>query len=1528
MKVFLRSALLFLSLFYSDIVFAQLPVANFTATPLTGCAPLLVQFTSTSTGNPTSYQWNLGNGVNTVQQNPSTAYTLPGTYTVTLTVTNANGSDTKVVTNYITVVPNPTITFAALDSDGCPPFPVQFNNTTNFNAPGAGTYSWSFGDGNISSATNPAHTYASPGLYNVTLIATNSAGCAATLVKPAYINVFTPPVATFTATPTSYCGTPATIGFTASSTGTGPHTYSWDFGDGGTGVGASPSHVYTVSGIYTVTVIATDANGCKDTVVKPNYVSVGSIVANFTTSPAAGCVNAPLQFNNTSNGGVTYYWNFGDGNTSTAASPAHTYMAPGVYNVKLAIYDGPCGDSVTKQITVNPSPTPNFTFTPNQPCPAPVQVQFNNFTSGATSYAWDFGDGGTSSQTSPSHTYGMNNSFPVKLIATNVFGCSAEYIDTVDVFSLDVYITPAYPAGCVPLNVNFGSVIYWVHPITLGWYTYPYPITSYSWNFGDGGTSALQSPSHSYVNANNTYGANLTVTTANGCTASGTRLVNVGSKPTASFIDFPDTVCVKTPVYFINTTTDTTQFTSYVWYMGDGNTVTTKNAQHPYTVSGYYNVSLVAENYGCKDTFTVDTAAVVNAPTAIWTERYSCDTPLLVQFYDTLSIRPTSHIWYFGDGTSDTSTNPLHAYPSLGTYTVSLVTFNSLYGCSDTETRSIEIIDPLLSFTTADTAICRGDSILFIPNYTHTPSLYTWKIDGLNPPWPFTPTSNPNPSSGSWGHRFNVKGIYDISVTTTDIHGCKDSAYRTDYVLVAKPQALFSATPTVGCVPLTVLFKDTSTNVPGAYSVTRNWTFGNGAATVNTDTTSRIYPTAGIYSVQLIVTDNVGCKDTLSKPNYIDVRKPTAGFTVDDSAACIGQALNFTSNSVGIGLSAYWDFGDGTNSAATNPIKSYSQAGTFSVKLIVTDASGCKDSLTKLAYITITKPNAAFAMSDTQAICPPLTVIFTNQSQGATSYTWSFGSAGGSSIPSPSVIFSSPGLYQVSLVVTDQEGCTDTAYDQVNVLGYAGGLSYSPLYGCNPLDVNFTSNIFGVPSMIWDFNDGVTQPVVNNTPITHKYISPGAYLPKLILSDNAGCTNSSAGLDTIKVDEVTAGFIHTPACVNTPVIFTDTSFTYFQPISAWNWTFNAQGTSTAGTPSYTFNAVGTYSVTLIATTAWGCKDTITKTITVNELPVITAEFDTTICAGDPTQLSAFGGVTYAWAPAGSLSCSNCQNPVATPNITTRYIVTGTDANGCANKDSVKITVRYYTTSEVAPGGEICADSIFQLLAFGAERYEWTPAESLDNSKIPNPMASPAATTTYMVRAWEASCLADSHFVKVIVHPKPNVDAGPDDTAFAGKEIVLIASSTDFVTFRWASSPTLSCTDCTAPTATPRATTNYRVTAISEKGCKNSDSVTIFILCHNDQVFVPNTFTPNGDGQNDVFYPRGVGMKSIRSFRIYNRWGEVVFERGNFLLNDRSSGWDGTYKGQELNTDIFIYAIDGICDSGETLSWKGDVTLIR
>lgn len=212
--------------------------------------------------------------------------------------------------------------------------------------------------------------------------------------------------------------------------------------------------------------------------------------------------------------------------------------------------------------------------------------------------------------------------------------------------------------------------------------------------------------------------------------------------------------------------------------------------------------------------------------------------------------------------------------------------------------------------------------------------------------------------------------------------------------------------------------------------------------------------------------------------------------------------------------------------------------------------------------------------------------------------------------------------------------------------------------------------------------------------------------------------------------------------------------------------------------------------------------------------------------------------------------------------------------------------------------------------------------------LQDPLAAPKTTTTYMVVAKLASCLPDTNYVTVTVYPLPQVNAGNDQTILEGSTTYLVASGQNAKLFVWTPSAGLSCDSCSNPGVDIRQTTTFTVTAFSRYGCEDSAKVTVNVLCDHSQVFIPNSFTPNGDGQNDVFYPRGVGIKIINSFRVYDRWGEMIFERKGIQLNDESNAWDGTYKGSKPRPDVYVYAIEAVCLSGETINWKGDVSIIR
>jgi len=1528
--------LLFLML--AGVRAAAQPTANFTANVTQGCAPLLVQFTNTSTGtnSTTTYSWNFNNGGNSTLQNPSTTFVNPGTYTITLTATGPGGSNTKTQTAYITVHPSPVVSYVANDTDGCPPHPVGFTSTTALNAPGAATYLWGFGDGFSSTATSPTHSYATPGTYNTTLQVTNSYGCSQTITKVGHITVYTAPVAAFTYTG-STCNPPSTVTFNPTVTGVAPFTYVWDFGDGSpTSTASNPVKTYTASGSYTVTLIVTDSRGCKDTLIKPNYISVGTLNA-VINAPSSVCEDAPITFINASTPTpTTAFWNFGNSTTGTGTAPTIVYPTPGTYTVRLVAVQGVCTDTAYHTVTVNPKPSLAFTASTQDPCPVPVSVQFNNTSSGAAQYFWAFGDGGTSTATSPTHTFTVypdNFGNPpgnpviwdtVTLVGITSAGCAdtirkPQYIR---LRSLRSAVAATPPAGCAPVTTNFSApYAVWDEPLPGG--NYPFAITSRTWDFGDGSpTSTATSPTHTYTNPG-TYWATLTYTTANGCTDVDSIEIRVGTPPTPDFTVAPNTACVNGQITFTNTSTNVTPgVTSYFWQFGNGAAATsTGGTQYNYPGPGTFTVILTANNNGCERSDTLVNAVTINPPVSDFTVQRDCDTPLLVRLTNN-SIGATSYTWYFGDGNTSTALNPTHTYAATGNYSIKLVTYNSTFGCVDTGAFPVAVINPAPDWTTDDTAVCKGDSVTFTGIYP-TGLAATWAWSTLPGLW-VTDTAPP-----VWGQRYLNTGLYTVSLAVEDINGCWDTTTKVNHILVARPVVGFSATPRLGCTPLPVTFVDTSSNTPGAYSVVRDWVWSGPVVNTGTSTTptiSHTFGVAGLYAVKLRVTDNVGCMDSLTKPTYIDARHPEAVIYIPDTSVCVGQTIPFGNSSYGVGpLSYQWNFGNGGTSTAASPTQAYNAVGSYTVRLIVTDTVGCQD--TAYRTITLTKPDAAFTVSDTQAICPPLLVQATNASTNAVSYAWNFGN-GTSIIPNPSNLYTTPGQYNIRLIAADAEGCTDTAFRAVRVLGYAGALSYSPLAGCEPLAVQFVANLQNVPSIVWDFADGVTAPVVGNGTTTHVYTSPGKYLPKLLLSDGIGCLTSSVGLDTITVDGVIAGFETGPLCEKGFVTFTDTSRGVFSPLNNVQWTFHGGQTGSGPIAQAYYAASGAYTVTLIAINAAGCRDTVVRTININTLPVVTASPDTIVCLGDGVVISATGATSYAWTPASTLDNAAIRTPRASPTVPTVYTVAGTDANGCVGKDSVRVNLQLKTTFNLGRDTAACFGTPVRLRAWGADRYEWKPALGLDNPTSSTPVASPPQTTTYTVVAKEGNCYPDSARIKLTVHPKPVVSAGADAQIVLGGAVQLVATGSDVDDYLWASDPTLSCAGCSDPTARPVRTTAYTVYASNRWDCHDTDDVTVVVLCDASQLFVPNSFSPNNDGENDRFFPHGTGLSRVKTFRVFNRWGQIVFERADFQPNESNAGWDGTFGGAQLPPDAFAWVLEAECENGETLRAQGDVTLVR
>jgi len=404
--------------------------ANFSANPTSGKAPLKVQFTDKSTGTPTSWRWVFEDGKNTTvktSQNTIHTYYNAGTYTVKLTVTNDVGSNTTTKTNYIIVTDKkPVAAFSAKPTEGKVPLEVIFiDKSTGLPT----SWSWNFGDGNTSTAQNPTHKYTKVGKYTVSLTVKNTAG-SNTITKSNCITVLEKPVAAFSASPNSG-NVPLKVTFTDKSTNN-PASWKWAFGDGKSSTDKNPTHTYIKEGKYNVSLTVTNVVG-SNTTTKTNYVTVKKLKAPkaaFSASPTSGSAPLKVTFTDKStNDPASWSWNFGDGSTSTAQKPTHTYSKIGNYTVRL-IVKNPAGSSVTTitnyiRVTAVKKPVAVFSASPTSG-KAPLSVKFTDKSiNNPTSWAWKFGDGSISTVQNPTHKYTKKGTYTVSLTVKNAAGSNS-----------------------------------------------------------------------------------------------------------------------------------------------------------------------------------------------------------------------------------------------------------------------------------------------------------------------------------------------------------------------------------------------------------------------------------------------------------------------------------------------------------------------------------------------------------------------------------------------------------------------------------------------------------------------------------------------------------------------------------------------------------------------------------------------------------------------------------------------------------------------------------------------------------------------------------------------------------------------------------------------------------------------------------------------------------------------------------------------------------------------------------------------
>lgn len=1278
---------------------------------------LTVQFSDSSAGSINSWKWYFGDGDSSAVQNPTHDYAASGTYTVCLYATDACGTDSTCKS--VTVLcPKPSVNFGwsssfltavLTDSStgiGTLSYLWDFgdgNTSTNQNPvhfyPGPGdytvcltvtdscdqdsmcqivkvvcniptpgftnsnnlwtvtfnntsvifppaTFEWDFGDGSTSNVPNPTYTYSANGNYTVCLKVTDTCGTD-TLCK--VIQVICPkPVAGF-----SFVDTLQTATFTDTSSGTGTMTYFWEFGDGGTSTQPNPTYTWATEGIYTVCLTVTDTCS-SDSVCK----TVSAICPDPQTGFAYSDTLLTVNFTDTTPviGNATYFWDFGDGNVSTLQNPTYTYASQGTYQVCLSVTDT-CGtDSSCQNVTLT-CPLPFFDFAIWDTV-LTVTYQTLIIPNGSEQYFWDFGDGGTSTQKDPKYTYNAAGTYTVCLTVSDT--CGSDSVCNI------VTVTCPPPVA----DFGFSDTLLTVNFFDSSAVTFT---PSILWNFGDGGNSIANNPTHDYA-ASGTYTVCLTIIDTCGQDSVCKNVTVLCPIPSVAWSDSTE----NNDVWFTSTLSTTGSY-SVLWTFGDGDSATTENPMHSYPGPGVYQVCLYVSDSCGADTVCNNLNISCPLPTAGFT--YT-DTLLQVSFTDTSSGNGgLAYSWDFGDGMTSTAQNPIHNYAASGTYQVCLVVLDTC--TTDTLCDSVTVLCPA---PTADfDAVASNVTVVFSDSSTGTGALsWAWDFGDGN-------TSNAqNPT-----HQYSIAGTYTVCQTVTDTCG-SDSTCQSVTVSCPGLTADFGYSDTL----LTVNFSDSSSGS----GLTYLWTFGDGdSSTVQNPTHD--YATSGSYTACLKITDVCG-SDTACQTITVLCPKPTVAFTVSDSLL----TATFTNTTTIIGSATYlWDFGDGDNSSAKDPVHDYATSGTYTVCLTVTDSCD-QDSSCMSVTVLCPDPIAGFTESATQ-----LSVNFTDTSSGTGSLTWlwDFGDGNTSIAQNPSHTYSQPDTYTVCLTVIDS--CAqDSACKSLVISCPAPSVTWTD--STSLLTAFFTDQTTtqGSPSWAWDFGDGNTS--VSQNPV-HVYSGGGNYTVCLTITDLCG-TDSICQTVTINCPLPSVAFT-----------FAD-SLTYYDFTDASSgtgtlsqvWTFGDGNSSVLQNPSHQFAQNGKYNVCLTITDTCGT-DSSCQTITIN-CPTPTSDFTFT----GSTLTYTFTNTSTINTPAawqwnfGDGNTSASQNPTHSYSSGGNYTVC-LIANDLCNSDTTCKTVNVVcpdpTASFTYSDSLVFVDFTDGSTTNGSVTYTWDFGDG-NNSNAQNP----------------------------------------------------------------------------------------------------------------------------------------------------------------------------------------------------------------
>jgi gliding motility-associated-like protein len=1339
-----------------------------------------------------------------------------GSSIISVYAVNKNGcsSDTldqKVFLNAVpTAVAGPDVSFCSGSSA-----------TIGTTPTGGFTYLWNPSVG-LSSSTvaGPTVTLTNSGSTPISttyIVTTSSSGCSNTDTVVVTVNP-TPPLSA--GPDVIICsGNSATIGLPS----VAGYTYTWTPSTGlSSTIIADPTvtliNNLTVPVIYHYTLTVQNSYLCSS--VDSVAVTVNPVPTAVAGNDTSFCSGSSVVIGGASTAGFSYSWNPTTGLSSgTASNPTLTLtnvtgQNDTLYYVVTAGFST-CIDRDTIQIIVRPNPISNAGS--NQFFCSGGTVQLGTSSTGGYTYNWTPATG-LSDSTISNPTLTLSNAGPtpdtlIYIVTTTLNGCVTS--DTVQIINSPVPTAIAGPdmTYCSGSSVVIGSA------------------SSANYNYSWSPTTGLSSStiSNPTVTVTNITGVNDTLTyilTTNlfGCTDADTVQVIVRPNPISN-AGLDQFFCSGGTVQL---GTASTAGYSYSWTPATGLSSTTiSNPTLTLSNSGPTPDTLIyivtTTLNGC---VTSDTVQIINSPvpTAVaGPDVVYCSGNTAV--IGSASSTNYTYNWTPSTGlSSSTISNPTVTVTNATGVndTLTYILTTNLFGCTDADTVQVIVKPTPVSVAGQDTTLC-GGSILVLGTSTTAGYTYNW-----TPSTGLSSTTISNPTA-----TLSNNGNITISITytvTTDLNGCS-STDNVTVIINPQPVVAASASPTSLCI-------GASSTLTAVGATGYSWALSTSPGTsISTDSTLTVNPTSTTTYI-LTGSNGFGCSNTDTVTITVNPL-PAVQITAPNDTICNGDSLLLTAT----GASSYtWSILGGAT-IGNGPTIQVSPSSNTTYVVVGTNANLCSNSDT--INISVNPAATLAGANGTLSVCPGVTGVLywvTNPNPTST-YTWTV--TNGTIVSGQNTdtivvnwpVTSGSGLVSV-FEVTDH-GCMSPPFNlpiTINVfLTPVAPTGPTTLCALQAQGQIYTTLFTNGSTYSW-FTQGGTIVSGNNTnTVTVDWTVPGPQTVLLWYQET-----SITSVDTCFGSSDTLTITINPSPGTSPItgpagicVLDSGNFSVTNTVSStYNWSISS-GTILAGNGTNTISASwtggGTATISVVETNSYGCVgNAVSYNVSVHPLPNADAGLDTSVCIGQGVQLGASGGVIFSWSPAGTLSNANSQNPIASPTSATTYTVLVTDTNGCKNTDSVLVAVNALPVITLTPNSPVCIGNSIQLNAnaANANTYIWSPAGTLSNTNIFNPIATPTQTITYTVIVSNNNTCVDSAHVTITVNPLPTIVASTDTTICAGSSATLVANGG--TSYSWSPASSLNSSTASSPVATPQSQTTYTVTGTDANGCSNTDQVTVLI----------------------------------------------------------------------------------------------------